>query len=346
MLSSRKQKILRAVVDEYIKEATPISSGEIKSKYFDDISAATIRAELSTLEDMGFLVQPHTSSGRIPSHLAYRFYVDNFLLDRPLGVEEIAAIDKSFKNKFTKVEEIVKTAAKVISDVTNYTSVIVLKNINKVVIKEIKIVGLDGESALVIIITDSGIIRDKVISVNASDESFITDAVKLVNKIFAGRTVGEIKSSGADSRLDAEINAFKELLNGVMNILIAYIDEPGSIITEGQSKMLEYPDTSIEMARNFFSLIDNKKSVAELICDDATDIEFSLKIGKSETGGIDKCAVVSAKYSINGKQIGHAGVIGPERMDYSKVVSVLSYVGDTINSILASSAQDDTEDDR
>ncbi|MDR0751882.1 MAG: heat-inducible transcriptional repressor HrcA [Christensenellaceae bacterium] len=342
MLSSRKQKILRAVVDEYIKGASPISSGEIKNKYFDDVSAATIRTELSTLEDMGYLLQPHTSSGRVPSPLAYRFYVDNFLHSKSLGPEEIEAINASFNNKFLKVEEIVKTAAKVISDITNYTSVIVLKNINKVLIKGIKIIALDNTSALVIIITDSGIIRDKVILVNAEDESFLNDATVLINKIFAGRTLGDVKTKAASSRVDAELNAFKELLNSVMNILLSYEEEEDSIITEGEKKVLDYPETSLESAKNFFSVIDDKKSISALICDDA-DIEFSLKIGKAETHGIDKCAVVTAKYTINGKEIGHAGVIGPERMDYSKVISVLSYVGNTINSIMENKDEEDLD---
>ncbi|MDR0696753.1 MAG: heat-inducible transcriptional repressor HrcA [Christensenellaceae bacterium] len=344
MLSTRKQTILKAVVDEYIKGALPISSGEIKNKYFDDVSAATIRTELSTLEDMGYLVQPHTSAGRIPSPLAYRFYVDNFLRDKTLKIEEIETINASFNNKFLRVEEIVKTAAKVISDMTNYTSVIVLKNINKVYIKGIKIIGLDDKSALVVIITDSGIIRDKVILVDAQDESFLADATVLINKIFAGRSLGDIKSKAASARVDAELNTFRELLNSIMNIILSYEDETNSVITEGEKKVLDYPETSLESARNFFSLIDDKKSISALICDNA-DIEFSLKIGKSETNGIDKCAVVTARYSINGKEIGHAGVIGPERMDYSKVISVLSYVGNTINSIMENTDDADLNKD-
>lgn len=332
-LSERKQKILKAVVDEYIRSASPVSSGEIKVKYFEDISSATIRSELSTLEDMGYLIQPHTSAGRVPSPLAYKFYVENFLPKRALKKQEIAKIDASFQTKFLEIQEIVRTAAKVISDVTNYTSVIVLKNINKVLIKEIKLVNLDGRSALVIIITDSGIIRDKLITLNGKgDESFISDANQLINKIFAGKTVAQLKNSSME--VEKELSGFRELLDSVLKILLSYAEERGSdVILEGESKMLEYPEASLESAKNFLSIIDNKASIAELVAD-SSDIEFSIKIGKDETGGMDKCAIVTAKYMVNGKEIGHAGVIGPERMDYSKVMSVLSYVGETLDAII------------
>jgi len=324
---------LKAVVDEYIKRAAPISSGEIQSKYFDEISSATIRSELSTLEDMGYLLQPHTSAGRVPSPAAYKFYVDNFVGKKPLKKTDVAKIDASFSSKFLEIQEIVRTAAKVISDVTNYTSVIVLKNINKVTIKEIKLVGLDENSALVIIITDSGIIKDKVISLRASlDDKFLSDANLLVNKIFSGKKVGDLKSALAET--EKELKEFKELFDSVLKILLSYAETSESdVIMEGASKMLDYPDADLASAKNFLSVIDNKASIADLI-GQSNDIEFMVKIGKDETGGLDNCAIVTAKYMINGKEIGHAGVIGPERMDYSRVMSVLSYVGETLDEII------------
>lgn len=345
-LSERKQKILKAVVDEYIKRAQPIASGEIQQKYFSAISSATIRSELSTLEDMGYLIQPHTSAGRVPSPLAYRYYCENFIDRRPLRKQDVARIDASFTNRFSEVEEIVRTAAKVISDVTNYTSVIVLKNINNVVIKEIKLVGLDIHSALVIIITDSGIIRDKTVTTSSVlSEKFLLEANTLINNVFSGCTVEDLKNSSKS--VDKELSAFRELFDSVLQILLSYCETcEEDVIMEGESKMLDYPDASLESAKNFLSIIDDKKVVAELI-GEAKDIEFSLKIGRDETGGMDKCAIVTAKYMINGKEIGSAGVIGPERMDYGKVMSVLSYVGEAMDSIISSDKlPEHTDDDK
>jgi Transcriptional regulator of heat shock gene len=127
-LSKRKQKILQAVVDEYITSAEPVSSGDIREKYLSDVSSATIRSELAALEEMGYLEQPHVSAGRVPLPLAYRLYVDKFMDGRKLTREEIGFIKSQFSERMERIEDIIKQTAKIISDVTNYTSVIVVKN--------------------------------------------------------------------------------------------------------------------------------------------------------------------------------------------------------------------------
>lgn len=332
-LTERKQKILKAVVDEYIENASPVSSGEIKTKHFDNISSATIRNELSALEEMGYLIQPHTSAGRIPSKKAYGLYVDKFLVNHPLSNKEIKLIQDSFNERFDEVQDIVKRTAKVISDVTNYTSVIVLKNINTVLLKEIKLVGLDEHSVLVIIITDSGIIRDRVITITENvNNNYIAEANMLLNNIFGGKKVGEI-TDPADI-IKKQFEKYKELYDSVIKVLKKYSkNDENNVYLEGQSKFLEYPDQDINSTKDFLAAIDTKERIADII-ENNQDIEFSVKIGKDEAGGIEKCAVVTAKYKLKGKDIGHAGVIGPERMDYSKVMSVLSYIGKTLDEIV------------
>jgi heat-inducible transcriptional repressor len=332
-LTERKQKILKAVVDEYIENASPVSSGEIKTKHFENISSATIRNELSALEEMGYLIQPHTSAGRVPSKKAYGLYVDKFLVDHPLSTKEIQIIEDSFKERFDEVQDIVKRTAKVISDITNYTSVIVLKNINFVLLKEIKLVGLDDHSALLIVITDSGIIRDKVISLaDKVNDKYISEANKLLNSIFAGKKVGEIATP--DNLIQKQFEKYKELYDSVLKVLKKYSQNTDrNVFLDGQAKFLEYPDQDINSTKDFLAAIDTKERIADII-DNNNDIEFSVKIGKDETGGIENCAVVTAKYKLQGKEIGHAGVIGPERMDYSKVMSVLNYIGKTLDEIV------------
>lgn len=338
-LSERKQKILKAVVDEYILSASPISSGEIKSKHFDEISSATIRNELSALEEMGYLIQPHTSSGRIPSKKAYTLYVNKFLQKQTLTKKEICLIENSFNERFNEIEDIVKTTAKVISDVTNYTSVIVLKNVNKVVLKEVKLVDLDKHSILVVIITDSGIIRDKVVTVDKDlNEPYVKDANALLNKIFSGKTVSQFKSN--EELIDSELKDFRELYESIIEILQSYSEDSEGVYMEGQSKFLQSPDQDLQTAKDFLTVIDTKEKLKEMV-EDNQDIEFCVKIGKDEKGGIDKCAIVTAKYKFKGKELGHAGVIGPERMDYNKVVSVLKYIGTAVEEI--SSGGDDDE---
>ncbi len=330
-LSERKQKILKAVVDEYIVSANPISSGEIQSKHFSEISSATIRNELSALEEMGYLIQPHVSAGRIPSKKAYSLYVERFVEKSPLTEDEIAFIEQSFHSRFGKVEDIVRQTAKVISDMTNYTSVIILSNIENVLLKEIKLVGLDEHSVLVVIITDSGIIRDKVITLSTPvDETYIKDANAMINKIFSGRSIIAIQQP--DAMIDAELADFKELYESVIEILKAYCRSENNVVMEGRSKFLQSSDQSRESTKDFLEVIDTNEKIVDLI-NDGAGIEYSVKIGKDEKGGIDKCAIVTAKYRYKGKEIGHAGVIGPERMNYGKVISILESVKKALNDI-------------
>ena len=330
-LSERKQRILKAVVDEYIVSASPISSGEIQSKHFSEISSATIRNELSALEEMGYLIQPHVSAGRVPSKKAYSLYVEKFVEKSPLTVDEVAFIEQSFNARFNKVEDIVRQTAKVISNMTNYTSVIILNNIENVFLKEIKLVGLDEHTVLVIIITDSGIIRDKVISISTEvDDAYIKDANAMINKIFSGKTIGSIQSP--DEMIRKELDEFRELYESVIEMLKAYCRSEENVIMEGRSKFLENGEQSKEATKDFLEVIDTKEKIAELIQDGA-GIEYNVKIGKDEKGGIDKCAIVTAKYRYKGKEIGHAGVIGPERMDYGKVISILETIKGTIGDI-------------
>ncbi len=342
-LSERKQKILKAVVDEYIAGASPISSGEIKAKHFDDISSATIRNELSALEEMGYLIQPHVSSGRVPSKKAYALYVDKFIKKQALTKREIALIESTFDKRFGAIEDLVKNTAKVISDVTNYTSVIVLKNINDVVIKAVKLVELDEHTALVVIITDSGIIRDNVINLTQHlDAAYVKDANALINKIFSGKSVSEITEK--ENLVEDELKDFRELLDNILSILVSYAEkDDANVYVEGQSKFLESPDQDLVSTKNFLEVIDTKSQLADFI-EDGAELEFNVKIGKDEKGGIDKCAIVTAKYSYNGKELGCAGVIGPERMNYGKVLSVLDYIKKTLNGI--DGKKDGGNDDR
>ena len=340
-LSERKQKILKAVVDEYIISASPISSAAIKDNYLDNVSSATIRSELSTLEDMGYLIKPHTSAGRIPSKLAYKMYVENFIECSPLQKHEIEAIEKSFEKRYTRMSEIVRQTAKVISEITNYTSVMLVSDINKVRIKEVKLLGLDEHKVLVVIITDSGIIRDNIITLkNSVNSQYIQEANLLINNVFSNKTLKDIKS--AQDGIEKELQEFKELYDCIIEIMMEHATKSeDNLVVEGTSKIANYPEAS---AKNFLSVIDKKNEVAKMLEKDS-DIQFGVTIGRDEKCGIEDCAIVSVKYTINGEEIGHAGVIGPERMDYNKVMSVLNYIGKTLDIVIHKDNEKEDDDE-
>ncbi len=328
-LSARKRKILGLLVERYIKTAEPVSSGEIKSLYGEDISSATIRSELASLEELGYLVQPHVSAGRIPTEVAYKLYVENILAGEKKEIR-VAGVRDYLDKKIVEIEDVVRNTARVISDATNYTSVIVIKNTDDIRIREVKLVEVDAGRALVVIMTDSGVIKDNIIEIPINMGSgYVNAANEVVNDLFANKTLRDIREGVKN--IDDEMMQYHDIFDKIIGLLEAYASgRHDKVFVEGTSKMFAHPEFSeIENARDFIRLLDEKEKLGELMTNDG-DIELSVRIGKPD-GLEGNCSMVTARYSIGGAEIGKAGVIGPERMDYDKVVSVLHYIQKVFN---------------
>lgn len=332
-ISDRKTKILHAVIDDYITNAEPVSSKEIRDNHLPELSTATIRSELSALEDMGFLVKPHVSAGRIPSTKAYKYYVENLMPDKPLELKEMEHIREYLDGKVSQVEDLVKRTAKIVTDITHYTSVILLNNVESVKVKTVKLVDLGEGAVLIVIVTDSGIIRDSIVAVDEGmSAGYLEIANNLINNAFSGKVLGEIMTS-SDELVTEEIVAFRALFDGVVEVIRRYAEkgEDGMFLA-GRDKLLDHPEYSdVNKARNLLQVIDTKDKLSEIMEGEDSNIEFSVSIDKADNKGIEDCSVVTAKYKIGGKELGHIGVIGPTRMKYDKVFSVLRYISKTLN---------------
>ena len=344
-LSERKKKILHALVDVYIATGQPVSSADIQKGYMPEVSSATIRAELSALEALGYVDQPHTSAGRIPLKPAYQLYVGDIEHNGAgaLTDEETAFIRKKFADKLSEVRDISKRAAEIISDVTNYTSFAVSSRGGNVMLDEIKLVPLKDGKVLVLIVTDEGIIADKTIDVEGGvKHGYIETATRMLNNVFAGRRVGELEGMDLDSELTAETDAFRDIFDAVLVIIQTYVAEhTDDVVVEGALKMLDYPEyNNVEDAKNFLAVISDHDSVSELLAGDEDSIEFSVRIGK-EDSGVDKCAIITAAYKVGDEVVGRAGVIGPERMDYKKVIGVLDYMKKALGTVLDNDKEDE-----
>lgn len=338
-LTERKKKILHALVDLYISTGQPVSSADIQSKYLPEVSSATVRAELSALEALGYIEQPHTSAGRIPLKDAYKFYVEkineesefqNLLTD-----QETAMIRNKFMHRFGQIEDLSVQAARVISDVTNYTSFFIEKGASNVVIEEIKLVPLKRNKAVVLIVTDNGMIADQSIDLKDGVRAeYIDTASRVLSKVFQGKQLKDVENFDY-AELDSELQGFKDIFEDVISILRIYISEHrDNMFVEGALKMLDYPEyNNVEDAKNFLSVISDKQSMSELLTSDEASIEFSVRIGK-EDSGVDKCAIITAAYKVGDEIMGQAGVIGPERMDYKKVIGVLDCMKKTLSTVI------------
>ena len=349
-LSERKKKILRALVDLYISTGQPVSSSDIQSKYLPEVSSATVRSELSALEALGYIEQPHTSAGRVPLKAAYKFYVDSISSsissESALTDRETEMIRTRFFNRLERIEDMSKAAAKIISDVTNYTSFCIEKSPVNVVIEEVKLVPLKGKRAVVLVVTDMGMLANKAIDLaeDVKDE-YVDAASELLNKVFHGRNLQDIERFEI-SEIDEEIKGFKDILEEVLKILRIYVSSHSdNVVVEGALKMLDYPEyNNVEDAKNFLQVISDRDGMAELLSDDG-EIELSVRIGK-EDNGVDKCAIVTAAYKVGDEIVGQAGVIGPERMDYKRVIGVLDLMKKTMSTVMDNAAKTPEVEDK
>ncbi len=325
-LSDRRKKILNALVDSYISDAEPISSAAIKDKYMPDVSTATIRSELATLEEMGYLSQPHISAGRVPSSKAYKFYVDNILANESqMDIQQIKSV---LATKYASIKEIVKDSAKIVADVTNYTSMLMISSTDNITVNDVKVIDMYDGTALVLIVTNNGSIKDKTIKLpDTAISNYIEVANGLLYRTFAGKRLVEIVHS--HNVIDSQLKDFEELFEQVLNMIIDYKNARESQIQiEGKDKIFNYPEyNDVQNVKNFLSIVNDQEKLHEIVKDKDGSIEFSIKIGAEDDETLQDMAVVSAKYKFSGEEVGQLGVIGPQRMDYKKVLSVLREIG-------------------
>ncbi|MDR1138369.1 MAG: heat-inducible transcriptional repressor HrcA [Clostridiales bacterium] len=335
-LSNRKEKILSAVVDSYITSCEPISSQEIRDKHLPDVSSATIRNELAALEEMGYLVQPHTSAGRIPTAEAYRLYVEKLMPKRKLSYSELNMVKRYFDHKIVEIDDMLKATVRVISEITNLTSVAYAHKSDSLVVKSIKFVKIDSSQALVVIVTDGGLINNATMSIapHLSDLDLLA-ASEFVSGMFCGYSIGEITSN---PNVVANIQQrFRSFFDTVIDVLNKYAHESnlGDIVLEGSSKILEQPEfANITKAKAMLSMLEAKRDLVPIL-QSKGEMSFNIQIGQEQNVDLPEYAVVTATYTVGGKSIGNAGVIGPMRMDYPKIVSLLDYIGKTINSAMS-----------
>ena len=336
-LSDRKKKILQIVVDDYIDTAMPVSSKQISEKYMQNVSSATIRSELSALEELGYLTQLHTSSGRVPSAEAYKLYVSDLMTKEHLSVKELDYIKDIFLQKADNIENVFKNAVKVISELTDYTSVAVSPSGVEDKLKQIKFFRFKEDKALVIIVTELKLLKDNYIDIPAemTAEQF-DEANAFISKLFEGKSLNEICEMEID--FNESFSGYKTIFTNVIDALKTYFTaREDTVIMEGQDKILRHADyLDVDRIKEFLSVVTSKDKLLDVLTEDNKELKINVKIGSDGYEKLPKeSSLVTATYMANGKKIGTYGVIGPSRMDYQKVVAVLENVGRILESILA-----------
>lgn len=336
MLEDRKKNILKIIIDDYVFTGEPIGSRTISKKYDFGLSPATIRNEMSDLEEMGYLFQPHTSSGRIPSDKGYRLYVDELMKLDKLSKKEIAFIREVLIEDINQAQEIVRRATSILSMLTHYTTIATMPSIRENTIKHIQLIPIDMTSILLVIVTESGVVKNNMIRLQSPIENdFIVQFSNILNQKLLGLAIENITLT-IIQQIQREMKENKEILLPILDIISEILNniEDDNYCSEGVSNILNYPEYSdTSKAKEFLDLIRKKDSIQRILKEDANQ-DIRISIGKENSfDEIDECSLISTTYIIGDKTIGTIGVIGPKRMDYSKVVSTINIIRNHIDKI-------------
>lgn len=326
-LDDRKKKILQAIIKTYLDTGEPVGSRTI-SKYTDlNLSSATIRNEMSDLEDMGFIIQPHTSAGRIPSDKGYRFYVDQLMNDK---VEELNEMKEILIDRTDKIETMLKQVAKVLAVNTNYATMVSKPHYKHRTVKFIQLTEVDETHMLAVIVIEGNIVKNRILDlVEPVDKEIVLKLNIILNTFLQGLDLTEINIA-LIQKIKEQAGPYGDLINKILDSIAQAIgeEEDIEIYTSGATNILKYPELSdTEKATELLYTFEEKKQLTELITDKMGDEEqrgIQVYIGdETPVKSMKDCSVVTATYEIGEGVYGKIGIVGPKRMDYEKVVGTL-----------------------
>ncbi|MFE4203307.1 heat-inducible transcriptional repressor HrcA [Aneurinibacillus aneurinilyticus] len=326
MLTERQQMILRAIIDNYIRSAEPVGSRTISKREDIGYSSATIRNEMADLEEMGYLEQPHTSAGRIPSNKGYRFYVDQLARMPFVQVEDASHIRRLFAERFYEFEQVMNQAASILSGLTNYTSIILGHDIKTTRLKAVQMIPLSRQSAVVILVTDTGKVENKTISLPEGMEiEEVERVVNLLNDKLSGVAMTELRQR-LHAEVAKELGRYIQQYEQLMTVLEETLKhEPDDhIVLKGTTNILMQPEfRDVDKVRDILTLFEQNEMVVRLF--DSQQTGLRVRIGtENEEQAVSGCSIITATYHLDGQPVGTVGILGPTRMEYARVMAILS----------------------
>lgn len=329
-MDERKQKVLLAIVQDYIATAEPVGSRTIAKKYGLGVSPATIRNEMADLEEMGYIEQPHTSSGRVPSVRGYRYYVDYLMKKQDLTREEEDLIRSEMETKARDVGKVIQRTGQLLSQMTSYTAMVLTQQLGPGTFKHVQLVPMHLSQTMVIVVMDNGAVYHRMIetpdSILASDLDTLS---KVLNAKLQGLTMESIKLTLL-KELYFEMGKHKHILDLALELIqdSLALKKEDKIYLGGVFNMLTQPEFhNVEKVKTMLSILDQEKLLCELLSGESRDEGVTIRIGgEIKDYDIKDYSVVAAPYTLSGRKVGTVGVLGPTRMDYAKVISVMDYL--------------------
>lgn len=341
MLDDRKLKVLHAIISSYIDTAEPIGSRTISKDYDLGVSSATIRNEMSDLEDLGYLSKPHSSAGRVPSDKAYRLYVDG-LMDLKKDLDDEKALNKRLKGllvgESNEIEELIKNSARILSTMTNYTSIVASPRMQKSKINKIQLVPVEHIGILVLLICSNGLVKNSIYKTNVKySHEELAIVTNLLNSSLEGLDMDQVAASLA-KRDFKEMKELKSLMDGIGSIIVETVEDLVSVdlYFDGITNILNFPEyKDIDKAREFMSFVENKDLFLDVLLKSSTSDDIDIIIGSENIHSpIKDISIITATYSLSGQTIGKVGLIGPTRMDYLNLINTVELFSKNITKIM------------
>lgn len=329
MLNARKKKILQLIIEDYISSAEPVGSRTIARKYDLGLSPATIRNEMSDLELLGYLEQPHASAGRIPSAQAYRLYVDSLIEPGALSDNERAFINSCFREQRRSLDEIFRSTAKILSRMTQNVSMVLANRNASARFHYLRFLPLDGQHAILCLVTDDGSVDNCVVEIPLGMRLEELDYLAgRVTRLLEGRELTNINEEilqAVHSDIAEDEILFSSLIQAVRRLRNKHMEQ--RVFMGGAKQLLNQPEfRDVERVRNLLGILEEERVVRDLLQADE-DSGLRITIGsENKFSGIQDCSMVQATYRLNGKIVGTMAVLGPTRMEYAKVISVMDYL--------------------
>lgn len=337
MLNERKKKILQIIIEDYISSAEPVGSRTIARKYDLGLSPATIRNEMSDLELLGYLEQPHTSAGRIPSAQAYRFYVDALIEPGTLTDNDMALIDGWYNERRRNIDDIFQSTAKILSRMTQNVSMVLTNQQTIANFCYLKFLPLDSQHAILCIVADDGSIDTNVVDIPLAMSSEEMDYLAgKMSKLLEDRNLSDISVEilqNVHTDVVEDKLIFSSLLQAVRKMTGRRQEQ--KVFLGGTKQLLNQPEfRDVERVRNLLGILEEEKVLKDLL-QGGEDSGLKVTIGsENKFTGIQDCSMVQATYRLNGQIVGTMAVLGPTRMEYGKVISVMDYLHKYLKTIL------------
>ena len=335
-LSERKLKILQAIISDYVRSAEPVGSRTLSKKYDLGISPATIRNEMADLEEMGYLTHPHTSAGRVPSDKAYRLYVNALMEKKELSGEEKLVIAQRLQGNINEFEKTIEHAAAVLSEITNLTSFAMTPAQNNDTLKFINLLPVDEQTVVLMIVAESGKISNQALRMKVPyTEENLQLLAKTMTYNYKGKTISEALTLNIIENVESDITAMSGLAENVMPNFMKTLEDMLNVnlYMEGLTNIFDIPEyNDLGRAKSFLNMLSQKEDFTRKLLEREDGIIVT--IGEENTDDImQDCSLITATYHVDGKMVGKIGVIGPTRMQYGEVTSIIEYLTDNLNNV-------------